>query len=158
MWIQLKKHFEARIPEWFNAFMLMAWGSFLVLVPDIFTGPTSIVFSGMSDFARQEIWGFGAFVVGTIRTVALFINGRWGLTPFVRLATSFLSVFVWFWVCVGLYRTGLPQTGMIVYPGLMALDMYSAFRAASDAYESEASRRLTALSEGSSNVRSIHRS
>lgn len=157
MWIQLKKHFEARLSEWFNAFMLSAWGAFLILVPGVFTGPTSIVFSGMADFARQEVWGFAAFVIGVIRVVALFINGRWGLTPFVRLGTSFLSVFMWFWVCVGLYRSSLLQPGLIVYPGLMLLDMYSSFRAASDAYEAEANRRLSELAKGSSSVTPIRR-
>lgn len=159
MWIQMKRHFQIRISEWFNACLLMAWGAFLILVPNVFDGPASVVFTGMADFARQEVWGFAAFVVGTIRMVALFINGRWGLTPIIRVITSFLSVFVWFWVCVGLSRAGFPQTGMVVYPGLMLLDMYSAFRAASDAYEVEANRRLEEkLLEGSSSVHRLHRS
>jgi hypothetical protein len=156
MWIQMKKHFEARSPEWFNGLLLSVWGSFLILNPGIFDGPAAYSFSGMKDLAPQELWGFGALVIGMVRLTALFINGQWGITPIIRVVTSFLSVFVWFWICVGLFRTGSPQTGMVIYPALMLADMFSAFRAASDAYEAEALKRLNELSEGSG-VASIHR-
>lgn len=147
MWLDLKQHFEARAIEWFNAFFLTAWGAYLVLHPGLFTGPTSPVWTAHLVLADQEVWGLGAFAAGFIRVVALFINGRWGLTPLIRVATSFLSVFVWFWVAVGLFLSEFANTGIVVYTGLMLADMYSAFRAASDAYEAEAMKRLQELSE-----------
>lgn len=152
----MKKHFEARSPEWFNGILLFVWGSFLILNPEMFYGPAAYVYSGMNDLAPQELWGYGALIIGTIRLVALFINGQWGVTPLIRVVTSFLSVFVWFWISVGLYRSGSPQMGMVIYPALMFADMFSAFRAASDAYEAEALKRINERSEGSS-VSSIHR-
>lgn len=154
VWVDMKKHFEARSLEWFIGFYLQMWGAYVLLHPGMFAGPGKAVFGGLLDVASQEQWGFGAFVAGSTRVVALFINGRWGLTPIIRVATSFMSVFVWFWVCVGLYRSGIPQTGLIVYPGFVLADMFSAFRAASDAYEAEAMRRLKELTEAP-NVASI---
>jgi hypothetical protein len=156
MWLDLKRHFEARAVEWCSAFILAAWGADLILHPGLFTGITAPVWQAHLVLADQEVWGFGAFTAGGIRVVALFINGRWGLTPLIRVATSFLSVFVWFWVAVGLFLAGFANTGVVVYTGLMLADMYSAFRAASDAYEAEAMKRLQELSEqGPGNVASI---
>ncbi len=147
MWVDLKRHFEARAIEWFNGLFLLAWGAYVILHPGLFNGPTFPVWTGLLQIATQEVWGLVAFVVGVIRTVALFINGQWGLTPLIRVVTSFMSVFVWFWVAVALIRSGIPNTGIVVYSGLMFADMYSAFRAASDAYEAEAMKRLKLLSE-----------
>lgn len=155
MWVDLKKHFETRALEWFNSFYLMAWGAYLILHPDLFHGPVAAVWSGLDDLMPQAYWGFGAFVAGTTRSVALFINGKWGLTPLIRVATSVLSVGIWFSVDVGLIRSGVPNTSFILFSGLMFSDMYSAFRAASDAYEAEAMKRLEQLSRGSANVASI---
>lgn len=152
----MKKHFDARSQEWLSSFLLVGWGAYMILHPHIFTGPAAVAFRGMDNLASQELWGFGAFVIGMVRLVALFINGAWGLTPIIRVVTSFLAVFVWFWICVGLYRSNIEQPGMILYPGLMFADMFCAFRAAGDAYEAEAMKRLKELSEGS-NVASIHR-
>lgn len=155
MWTALKQHFEARALEWFNAFILMLWGSYLILHPNIFSGPSKPIWDGLALFAPQEQWGFGAFIAGTLRLVALFINGKWGLTPIIRVATSFLSVGVWFCVCVGLLRSGIPSPGLAVFAGLMLADMYSAFHAAGDAYEAEAMKRLEQLSRGSADVARI---
>lgn len=159
VWIELRKHFAARSLEWFNGFYLACWGAYVILHPHMMTtNPTRAVFEGLLEISPQEVWGLGAFIVGAIRLVALYINGRWHLTPLIRVATSFMSVAVWFWISVGLVRSGLPQTGLVIYPGLMLADMFSASRAASDAYEAEATRRMEAQLEKSSNVADIRRS
>jgi hypothetical protein len=155
MWIELKRHFDTRAVEWMSAFMLTAWGSYVILHPGVFSGPLAPAFTGMSRIAPQEVWGFTSFLIGFIRIVALFINGQWGLTPIIRVATSFMSVFVWFWLSVGLYLSTVPAPGLVLYLGLMMSDMYSAFRAASDAYEAEAMKRLKELTEDGSNVASF---
>ena len=152
-WIEMKRHFEVRSLEWFNGLYLFLWGAYVILHPGMMD---LIVYRGLTDLAGQEWWGLTAFTIGGIRIGALWVNGRWGLTPIIRVVTSFLSVFVWFWICVGLYRSGLPQTGLVIYPGLVAADMFSAFRAASDAYEAEAIRRIRNLTE-QSNVSSLRR-
>lgn len=147
MWLNLKRHFEARAIEWFNSFYLTAWGAYVILHPNLFQGSTEPTWGGLLHLAPQEVWGLGAFAAGIIRVVALLINGQWGITPLIRVLTSFMSVFVWFWVVVGLIKSGVPNTGIVVYCGLLLADMYSSFRAASDAYEAEAMKRLKMLSE-----------
>lgn len=154
----MKKHFEARTPEWFSAALLFAWGTYSLLHPSLFYHPaTRAFFSGMLDIASPPVWGLAALLAGNIRLVALFINGKWGLTPAIRVITSFMSVFVWFYIAVGSYSSGVANFGVIIYPALCLSDMYSAFRAASDAYQAEAMRRLKTLSEQASNVSSIRR-
>lgn len=155
IWVEVRNHLEVRMPEWLNAFYLTLWGAYVILHPGMMG--RNVLFSGLLDLAPQEVWGLAALIVGGVRVGALWINGRWHITPIIRVVTSFVSVFVWFWICVGLYRSGEPQTGLVIYPGLMIADMLSAFRAASDAYEAEAVRRLKILSE-SSNVASIRSS
>jgi len=158
MWIEMKKHFEARASEWFSAFMLCACGFYCLLHPNLFDGPNRLLFSGLKSIADQQVWGLTILLVGYIRVTALFINGRWGVTPFIRIATGFLSIFVWFCVSVGLYKSGIPDFGIVVYPGFCLCDIYSAYRAARDAYEAEAARQLQKqLSESPSNVSSFRR-
>ena len=157
MWVDLKNHFAARATEWFNSLYLMAWGAYLILHPNLFQGPTRPVWQGLEQLMPQQYWAFGAFVAGTIRAVALFINGQWGLTPIIRVVTSFLCVGIWFCVTAGLIRSGVPNTGIVLFAGLMLSDMYSGFRAAGDAYEAEATKRLQQMSRGTASVASIGR-
>ncbi len=147
MWVEMKQHFTARQIEWFSAVMLWAWGSYVLLHPGLFRGPASSDFLGMRTLAPQQVWGYVAFFAGNTRVAALFINGKWGVTPLIRILTSFMSIFVWFWICVGLYLLNTPTTGFVMYGGLLLADMTSAFRAAGDAYEArENKRRLKQLS------------
>lgn len=149
-WIETKRHFEARSLEWVVGMMLTAWGAYVILHPGLFDSQP--YFYGMMTIFPQEYWGLSAFVAGSVRLTALFINGRWGLTPIIRVFTSFMSIFVWFWVSIGLYRTGIPAPGLVIYPGFVIADMVSAFRAMGDAYEAETMRRLRKLSEAQDNV------
>lgn len=144
MWIQLKRHFAVRSLEWFNAVTLFSWGAYVSLHPGMFHDPDKgTVYSGLNVIMSQEAWGFAATMLSVIQLVSLFINGRWGLTPWIRAATSFLSVGAWFFVSAGIYLAG-PNTGLAIYPVLMLAGAYSAFRAASDAAEATFNRKLAA--------------
>lgn len=159
LFIELKKHFPARALEWFCGILLLSWGFYVLLHPGMFQGSSSLIFSGLDMIASQELWGLAAFSLGFLRLIALYINGQWTRTPLIRVCVSFASVFMWFWITVGLYKSGIDQTGLAIYPWLVVADMYSAFRAASDAYEAEAQRRLDRMSrESTSNVSSLYRS
>jgi hypothetical protein len=158
--IDMKLHFRERAIEWWSASMLCLWGAYVLLHPEMFTTLPSC--QGMLLLAPQHIWGFLALVFGMVRLSALTINGFWYRTPLIRLATAFLSIFVWFWVEVGMILAGIPQMGLIIYGWLTVADMYSAFRSAADTYEAEAQRRLKLLARSkapevreASNVRNI---
>lgn len=135
--VSLKQHFPARIPEWWMSFMLVLWGGYVVLHPGLFTDPaTRVIFSGMTamsgDYDPAGLWGLSAVVVGMIRGCALFVNGAYTRTPMIRLLTSFMSAFIWTQVSIGLYKSGVANTGIVVYAGLVTMDIVSAYRAATD--------------------------
>lgn len=142
MWIDMKSHFEARSLEWFGAFYLTNWGQYVILHPGMFTDPRKAdLFKGLTAFGDQPTWGLSVFTAGIIRLTALFINGRWGLTPWIRALTSFMSAGVWFMVSVGVFHTGW-NTGVAIYPVMLLADIFSVYRAMSDAAEANANRRL----------------
>lgn len=142
MWIQLKSHFAVRSLEWFNAFILFSWGSYVTLHPGLFMEHNQTrLYQGLLNIMPQQAWGYSATLVSLVQLFSLFINGRWGLTPWLRGATSILSVGAWFFVSAGIYMAG-PNTGVSIYPVLMLAGAYSAFRAASDAAEASFNKKL----------------
>lgn len=159
--VEMKKHmhFKERALEWWSATMLACWGAYVLLHPGMFEALK--VCAGMLMLAPQHIWGFFSLVFGMTRLMALTVNGFWYRTPLIRLTTAFLSIFVWFWVEVGMVLADVPSTGLIVYAMLTIADMYSAFQSAVDTYEAEAQRRLKLLAQRpevtgeASNVHSI---
>lgn len=147
------KHFAARALEWLNAFVLFGFGCYLIMHPGMFQDPRiSALWAGMSAVASQETWGLVTLLVGFMRLSALYINGHHKRTPMIRLATSFVSAFIWTQVVLGLWNSDVPNTGLVVYTSLILADIYSAFRAGADA--TFVARRHQ-LQEPGSNVTSI---
>lgn len=135
--VSLKQHFPARWPEWFMAGMSFMWGCYVILHPEVFTqDATRITLSGLTamagDMPPAALWGLSTVILGLVRASALFINGAFSRTPMIRLIMSFASAFVWTQVCIGLLKSGVPNTGLVVYAGLVVMDIVSAYRAATD--------------------------
>lgn len=135
--VSLKQHFPARIPEWWMSMMLVLWGGYVVFHPELFTSAyTKQMFSGMAtmagDFSPSGLWGLSAVIIGMVRACALFVNGAYMRTPMIRLFMSFLSAFIWTQVSIGLLKSGVANTGVVVYAGLVMMDIVSAYRAATD--------------------------
>lgn len=135
--VSLKQHFPARWPEWFMSGMALSWGTYVFLHPELFTNPaTGTLFAGLrvmaGNFPPAALWGLVLVVLGLVRGSALFINGAYTRTPMIRLAMSFASAFIWTQVSIGFMKSGVPNTGLIVYAGLVVMDMMSAWRAATD--------------------------
>jgi hypothetical protein len=86
------------------------------------------------------VWGGALLVVGLLRAAALFINGAYARTPIVRLICSFISAFIWLLFVVGLRRSKVANTGLVVYPFIVLLDVASAYRASCDAVIAEHNR------------------
>jgi hypothetical protein len=144
MWVDMKAHFAARSLEWFGGIYLINWGQYVLLHPGMFTDPRKAdLFKGFIAMGDQQYWGLCVFTAGFIRLTALFINGRWGLTPWIRAITAFLSAGVWFCVSLGVFHTGW-NTGVAVYPVMLLADLFSLSRAMSDAAEASANKRLAA--------------
>lgn len=146
---ELRKHFPARAPEWWNAGTMFAWGAYILLNPgifnnNIFDGFVAIA-NGWSDIpdrlAAERMWGLITVTVGLLRGCALFVNGSYSRTPMIRLVCSAVSAFIWCQVVIGLLQLPVPTTGVVVYCSLMGLDLISAYRAAVDAAIAESTRR-----------------
>lgn len=156
--VEMKKHFQLRAIEWWSAAVMAGWGFWVLAFPTIFE--LNPAMTGLAAIMPQQVWGLVALGAGIIRLGALLINGMWYRTPTIRWSCSMLSVLIWFIMASVFFRSSVPNTGVIIYGGLMIADMYSAFRAASDFVEAEAQRKLKQLSvatadAGSSNVRSL---
>lgn len=148
------KHFAARALEWLNAGLLTAWGAYVILHPGMFADPRlAVLWAGLLAMASQETWGMVAFATGFARLAALYVNGRHTRTPLVRLVASFFSAFVWTQVVLGMANSGVPNTGLVIYTGLILADIYSAFRASADV--TYVARQQQDMTESGSNVTSI---
>ena len=142
------QHFQVRFSEWFGAGCLFAWGVYVTLHPAMFTAPgTGVIFRGMVAIMPQPSWGLMATLVGFVRLAALYVNGHHTRTPSIRLVASFFSAFAWTQIVVGLFNSGVSNTGVVIYTGMIFADIYSAFRASGDV--TLVSRRLRVENEGS---------
>ncbi len=127
------QHFQVRFSEWFNALALFGWGVYVILHPTMMLDPrVAALWSGMLAIMGQESWGLAAVLTGACRLGALYVNGHHARTPAIRLVASFFSAFVWTQISVGLWKAGVPNTGIWLYPCLVLADIYSAFRASGD--------------------------
>jgi hypothetical protein len=130
-------HFPARMSEWGLAVMLLNLG--LVLGQPNDTMQTSPSLSGLLRIAPEHVWAWALLLIGSVRLLALVVNGtfadtlygRW--SPHVRSVLSFLSCFFWMNITVGLTLSEMTGTGIAVYPVLLLMDGYNTVRAAGDA-------------------------
>lgn len=127
--------FPARASEWLLSIALVRWGVILLDEAILFESPT---FKPLASIASEETWGWLAIVAGTLRIFALIINGTFrgtwysNVSPHVRCGMSFVACFIWAQISMGLHASGVPTTGLAVYPILFLLDGWNAIRAAGD--------------------------
>lgn len=145
----LRTHWPARKMEWIMAGIMVSWGSYVLGHPAIFHHPaTGAVFSGLAAISDPFtpypalFWGGITFTAGGLRGAALFINGAWTRTPLVRVIASFLSMFIFTQIIIGLWQSGVPNTGLVVYPWFVVADLLSAYRAAVDVVHAEKQREV----------------
>lgn len=134
MTVSLVRHFNMRLGEWLSSLILVSLAILLLSAKTLFSN-TPAYFAVMSQIFTQIEWGFTFGLIGWVRVVALYVNGRKPITPYIRMALSFFSCFVWFEVTLGLFASGVPGFGWAIFPWLLALDMYNVFRSSADARE-----------------------
>lgn len=138
--MDLKRHFPPRAVEWLISGLLLSWGAATILQPGMFYENPS--FHYLLRMANQEAWGLYAFVVGSARATALFINGTWQRTPLIRIIAAFASAFIWTQVLIGVSNAPVPTLAWALYPWFIAADFYSAFRAGADAMVAKQNKAL----------------
>lgn len=127
-------HFAIRLGEWFSGIILSSMAVLMFCATRMFEASPAY-FAGLAAFGSQPVWG-GVFVVfGGVRLVALYINGRKPITPYIRMTLAFLSCFVWWQLTISLFASGVPGLGWALVPWLLCLEMYNVFRSSADARE-----------------------
>lgn len=132
--VRFGAHFAVRLGEWFSGVILASMSVLMFCAVGMFDR-SSTYFSGLSAFGSQPVWGSIFAVFGGVRLVALWINGRKPITPFIRMTLAFLSCFVWWQLAISLFASGIPGLGWALVPWLLALEMYNVFRSSADARE-----------------------
>ena len=145
----LREHWPARKLEWLMAGFMITWGWYVLIHPGLFTAPeTASLLSGLASISAPFTpfpalaWGGICFAVGLGRVIALFVNGAWTRTPLIRLIASFASMFIVTQIIIGLWKSGVPNTGLVVYPWFVIADLLSAYRAAVDVVHAEKLREV----------------
>lgn len=137
---RMKEHFEVRAIEWGMAGWAITWGLQALLNPQVFTSPETAplnihMLHTLEWFFSQEdaatAIGLLALFVGSLRAVALWVNGAWKQTPLVRMIGSGLSAFVVSNIVFSLLQ-GPSTLGLVTYSWLFAADCFSGYRAAKD--------------------------
>ena len=132
---ELKRHFPARLPEWWNAGTMFAWGAYTLLHPGITNQPYLLGLQALArewSAAPERFLGLLTITVAMVRACALIVNGSYKRTPMIRLITSAISAFIWSQIVIGISATGIPAHGLIMYSSALLLDLASAYRSACD--------------------------
>lgn len=133
----IHKHLPERVAEWALAIVLVRFGWTLLQPGDTFA--LSPTFTDMANMASENVWGWGCFLIGVVRLLALIVNGTFWDTiysrysPHVRGITAVISIFAWTNICYGMWASGVNTTGLAVYPVLLVLDIWCVFHAFGDA-------------------------
>jgi uncharacterized membrane protein YdcZ (DUF606 family) len=134
IFLRFPSHFPVRATEWMMALMKVSWGFLLLLPFPTFESP---FMAAMQQMASQTTWGWIAFVAGTIHMTALYVNGTKRKSPHWRAACSAIGTLFWFQVCLGIYGTGIVNTGMAIYPWLFIFSVRNVVAAMRDARRSD---------------------
>jgi hypothetical protein len=135
MIVRFNNHVHLRLGEWLASLILASIGFILFAFPNIFEGEQTATYTYLRSICPQVVWAFGIGIVGVTRLVALYINGRRSITPYIRMAMAFVSCFLWYQFALGFVLSGVATTGLAVYPWLLVLDIYNVFRSSADARE-----------------------
>lgn len=125
-------HFRLRALEWGLAGILLTAGIVLLNPYPTFEQP---IFVEMKRIANELTWALICTMVGVVRLSALYVNGAWRKSPWIRLGTALVSSLIWLQLTLGLVSQPVVTLGVAIFPWFIAADWYSIWRAASDASE-----------------------
>jgi hypothetical protein len=123
-------HFRIRALEWGLSAMLVSCGAILFDQYDTLDAP---IFSQLRAYGDDTFWGTVFLIVGLLRLLALYVNGSWMPSPWVRMITAMASAIIWGLITLGLFIQNNAYLLLAVFPWFILADIYSVGRAASDA-------------------------
>lgn len=131
-------HFRIRALEWGLAVVLLNVGLVLVQPAATFSNPA---FATMEAWAPEWVWAIGCLSTAAVRLAALWRNGAWMPSPWLRLGTSVVSALFWLQVLLGMAASSVLPLGVAIFPAFIAADLYSVWRSAQDAALSREARQ-----------------
>ena len=123
-------HFRVRALEWLLAGVMITWAVILFQPEQSFTNPSFHIIARLAD---EELVAWCCLIIGLARLAALYVNGAWVPSPWVRLFCALISAVFWLQIALGMAATATATTGLAVYPWFVLCDLYSVWRAARDA-------------------------
>ncbi len=124
-------HFKLRAIEWGLAAMLFCMGT--IFLNADFNFNNSPALSELARLNSEKFWGWLCITIGGMRLVALWMNGAWRRSPYVRALTALFSSLLWLQITLGLVVQPLLTIGIAIFPFLIFLDWFSVWRAMDDA-------------------------
>lgn len=128
--VQFKHTFRERFPEWVTSGMLVLWGISLLGGTEGLQRPYFIF---LATLGSATFWGVLALLMGGIRLVSLYINGRRAQTPIMRMVGAAMGIMIWFGVFIGgmIHSSFVPSVAL--YLGLTVLDTAALYFSTIDA-------------------------
>lgn len=130
-------HFRVRALEWLIAGVMLTWG---VILAQPYHSLDQPQYGPLLRIGDEQFWMAVCFTIAALRLMALYVNGAWVPSPWVRMVTALFSAVFWLQVVLGVATTGIVSTGLAVYPWFLLCDLYSVGRAAQDARLSREAR------------------
>jgi hypothetical protein len=133
------QHFEARATEWVMAFCSLIWG-LNALDPAVTFDVALPAWRGMMTFPFLDTahkWGWACVTVGSVRIIALIINGSFNNTPYaaimpnVRTFMALVGATLWFTIALSVLAA--PTPGRVTYLLPVVLNIWCVRNAARDA-------------------------
>ncbi|MET3352394.1 UNVERIFIED_ORG: hypothetical protein ABID33_000277 [Xanthobacter viscosus] len=131
------RHNADRSIEWFSSIVMLNW-AFILSLP----GETMAVEGTFSEFNHyglgEERLAVVLALVGAVRIVVLWINGRWPRGPLLRIGGCVVGAMIWgqiaWLMALGtIVDRGIVATGTGVYAMLAVAEILSIYKAAFDA-------------------------
>ena len=121
---------------------MVAWAIGLMLPGDPLSLPQ---YRLLGELAPEPVWAAWSLSMGSVRMVALYINGSWRRTPLIRAFCSILGMIWWSvlgFMFVASAQAGQPfAAGLMWFPVFILFEGYSVVRGAQDSYHSGALQR-----------------
>ncbi len=129
--VRFEDTFRERLPEWVSTLCLIGWGAILL-------GESAALwqeeyFSVLANIASQKVWGYGAIIIGLLRSIALGINGAWRPTAHLRAIGALVGAMTWAAIFISYLNLPWNPPSMAPKVAMMVLDISALWFAAGDA-------------------------
>ena len=127
-----------RSVEWLLAGLMLAWGIGLMLPGEALALPQ---YRLLLVIAPEPVWAAWSVSVGSVRIIALYINGSYFRTPLIRVVCAIMGL-IW-WLVLGFLVKLSIEPGPIPaylawFPIFIGFEGYAIFRGAQDSYHTGA--------------------